>query len=90
MDLAGPYFTNSYKILKDAYVLYAYLLNLTFVTMKLLDCDHAFSRAYPDCNQFYTGVSGNVLSYNWPTVQLQSKMHNICIRKEAGNLTQEL
>ena len=56
--------------------------------MKLIDYDHAILRAYPDCNQYFTGVSGNVNSYNWPTVQLQSKSHNICIRKEAGNLNQ--
>ena len=86
--LAGPYFTNSFKMSKESFVLYAYRFNFTFLTMKLLDCDHAITRAYPDCNQYFTGVSGNVNSYNWPTVQLQSKSHNICIRKEAGNLNQ--
>jgi len=42
------------------------------------------ARAYPGCNQFFTGLSGTFHSYNWPTVQLQSKRHNICLRKELG------
>jgi len=42
------------------------------------------ARAYTDCNQYITGKSGTVQSYNWPTVQLSSKTHNICIRREAG------
>ena len=27
-------------------------------------------------------------SYNWPTIQLISKTHNICIRREAGKVPQ--
>merc|ERR1712165_205550 len=53
------------------------------VKVSQIECS-SLARAYPDCNQYFTGVSGNVNSYNWPTVQLQSKSHNICIRKEAG------
>merc|ERR1719350_2491899 len=42
------------------------------------------ARADPDCNQWITGHSGTVTSYNWPSIQLISKTHNICIRREAG------
>merc|ERR1711935_606862 len=42
------------------------------------------SRADPDCNQWITGTSGTIESYNWPTIQLQAKSHNTCIRREAG------
>ena len=42
------------------------------------------SRGDPDCNQYITGASGTVNSYNWPTVQLASKTANICIRRELG------
>ena len=44
------------------------------------------ARADPDCNQWITGLSGTVQSYNWPTIQLISKTHNICIRREAGKV----
>jgi hypothetical protein len=53
------------------------------IKVSQIECS-SLARAYPDCNQYITGVSGNVNSYNWPTVMLQSKSHNICIRKEAG------
>jgi len=42
------------------------------------------SRAYTDCNQFITGLSGTIQSYNFPNVLLQSKEFNTCIRREAG------
>merc|ERR1711971_563156 len=48
-----------------------------------IEC-YSLSRADPDCNQWITGESGTVQSYNWPTIQLISKTHNICIRREAG------
>ena len=44
------------------------------------------SRGDPDCNQYITGASGTVNSYNWPTVQLASKTANICIRRELGKI----
>ena len=48
--------------------------------------DHpSLARAYPDCNQYLTGQSGIAISYNWPSIQLSSKAHNICIRRELGN-----
>merc|ERR550539_1239045 len=42
------------------------------------------ARADPDCNQWITGISGTIQSYNWPTIQLQGKSHSTCIRREAG------
>merc|ERR1712083_205870 len=48
-----------------------------------IEC-YSLSRADPDCNQWITGVSGTVTSYNWPSIQLKSKAHNMCIRREAG------
>jgi len=48
-----------------------------------IECS-SLARADPDCNQWFTGLSGVVQSYNWPSIQLVSKTHNICIRREAG------
>merc|ERR1711971_448202 len=48
-----------------------------------IECS-SISRGDPDCNQYITGASGTVNSYNWPTVQLASKTANICIRRELG------
>merc|ERR1711997_863432 len=48
-----------------------------------IECS-SLARGPPDCNQYYTGVSGYVTSYNWPNIQLVSKTHNICIRRELG------
>ena len=50
-----------------------------------IECEN-LSRADPDCNQYITGLSGTVQSYNWPSIQLQSKTHNICIRRESGKI----
>jgi len=48
-----------------------------------IECS-SLARGNPDCNQYITGASGTVNSYNWPTIQLSSKTHNICIRRELG------
>jgi len=48
-----------------------------------IECTN-LGRGHPDCNQYFTGASGTVQSYNWPTIQLDSKTHNICIRRELG------
>merc|ERR1712008_359216 len=48
-----------------------------------IECS-SLARADPDCNQWFTGISGTVQSYYWPSIQLTSKTHNICIRREAG------
>ena len=50
-----------------------------------IECS-SISRGDPDCNQYITGASGTVNSYNWPTVQLASKTANICIRRELGKI----
>jgi len=48
-----------------------------------IECS-SLARGDPDCNQYITGASGTVNSYNWPTIQLASKTANICIRRELG------
>jgi len=42
------------------------------------------SRAYPDCDQFLTGISGQIVSFNWPNVQLKAKDYTYCVRREQG------
>ena len=38
-----------------------------------------------DCDQYFTGISGNVISYNWyGSVQLRNKDWVHCIRREKG------
>ena len=49
-----------------------------------IECS-SLARAYPDCDQFVTGASGTISSYNWPTVQLRAKDYQHCIRREQGN-----
>ena len=53
------------------------------IKVSQIEC-YSTSRAYPDCDQFFTGISGTVASYNWPNVQLQNTDMNICIRREEG------
>jgi len=48
-----------------------------------IEC-HSLARANPDCNQWFTGISGVVQSYNWPNVMLQARHFNTCIRREKG------
>jgi len=48
-----------------------------------IECSN-LARANPDCNQWFTGLSGTFQSYNWPTVPLQSKTHSYCFRQELG------
>ena len=45
------------------------------------------SRANPDCDQWITGISGQVSSFNWPNVQLKAKDYTYCIRREVGMYT---
>ena len=45
----------------------------------------SYARAYPDCDQYVTGVQGTIMSYNHPgSLQLQAKDYQHCIRREAG------
>ena len=53
------------------------------VKVSQIECSST-SRPYPDCDQFMTGISGTVNSYNWSNVQLKAKDYNICIRREEG------
>jgi len=53
------------------------------IKVSQIEC-YSTSRAYPDCDQFMTGISGTVASYNWPNVQLRNTDWNICIRREEG------
>ena len=49
-----------------------------------IECS-SLARAYPDCDQFVTGASGTISSYNWANVQLRAKDYQHCIRREQGN-----
>ena len=42
------------------------------------------SRADADCFQWFTGVSGEVKSLNYPTVALDDVVYTVCVRREAG------
>ena len=53
------------------------------IKVSQIECSST-SRGYPDCDQFFTGISGQVASFNWPNVQLQSKDYTYCIRREQG------
>ena len=48
-----------------------------------IECS-SYSRAYPDCDQYVTGATGTISSYNWANVQLRAKDYQHCIRREEG------
>jgi len=48
-----------------------------------IECSN-YGRANPDCEQWFTGVSGTVQSFNFATVMLQAKRFGACIRREYG------
>ena len=54
------------------------------IKVSQIECSN-LARAYPDCDQFVTGASGTISSYNWPNVQLRAKDYQYCIRREQGN-----
>ena len=54
------------------------------IKVSQIECS-SYARAYLDCDQFITGVSGTISSYNWPNVQLRAKDYQHCIRREQGN-----
>ena len=41
-------------------------------------------RAPSDCYQYFTGISGEVKSFNYPTIMLPDKQWTVCIRREVG------
>jgi len=53
------------------------------IKISQIECS-SLARALPDCDQYVTGVTGVISSYNWGTIQLQNKDFTHCIRKEAG------
>ena len=54
------------------------------IKISQIECS-SLSRAYPDCDQYVTGVTGTIASYNWHgSVQLRAKDYQHCIRREAG------
>ena len=53
------------------------------IKISQIECSST-SRAYPDCDQYVTGATGTISSYNWANVQLQAKDYQHCIRREEG------
>eukprot|EP00095_Tigriopus_kingsejongensis_P000514 maker-scaffold1854_size26324-snap-gene-0.2 protein:Tk00514 transcript:maker-scaffold1854_size26324-snap-gene-0.2-mRNA-1 annotation:"PREDICTED: uncharacterized protein LOC100161421" len=59
-----------------------YQVKVTYYT-----CDDT-AKAPPGCTQYFTGVSGNIQSYNYPgSVLLRAQNYNNCIRQEEGYCT---
>lgn len=88
-DLCGT-LTGMHLYLETARSTTASTLTFTIATggtwkikVSQIECSST-SRGYPDCDQFFTGISGQVASFNWPNVQLQSKDYTYCIRREQG------
>lgn len=56
------------------------------IKVSQIECTNA-GRAPTDCLQYFTGSTGTIQSYNYPTNydMLQSQTYTICIRKELGN-----
>jgi len=89
MDLCGTA-TNQHIYVEQGRSTTATTLTFTIATggtwkMKVtqIEC-YNLARANPDCNQWFTGLSGTFFSYNWPTLPLQAKSHNFCFRQELG------
>ena len=55
------------------------------IKVSQIECSN-LSRAPTDCDQFFTGNSGQFSSYNFGNVQLQSTDNTACIRREEGNV----
>ena len=53
------------------------------VKVSQIECS-SIARAVPDCHQYFTGVAGEIQSYNWPTIQLKATDWTFCIRREEG------
>ena len=56
------------------------------VKVSHIECS-SYARGIPDCNQYLTGVSGTITSYNHPTQMLQSTVFTYCVRRELGTVT---
>merc|ERR1711981_1433880 len=53
------------------------------IKVSQIEC-YNLNRGIPDCDQYLTGISGQVKSYNWPYIQLRNKDWTYCIRREEG------
>ena len=53
------------------------------IKVSQIEC-HSISKAPNDCLQYYTGVSGSITSFNYPTILLEDMIYTICIRQEHG------
>ena len=53
------------------------------IKVSQIEC-YNLARGVPDCDQYLTGISGIVKSYNWPNIQLRNKDWTFCIRREEG------
>merc|ERR1712038_699610 len=89
LNLCGT-LTGAHIYLENARSTTATTLAFTIVTggtwkikVSQIECS-SYARAYLDCDQFITGVSGTISSYNWPNVQLRAKDYQYCIRREQG------
>lgn len=89
LNLCGT-LTDFHIYLENARSTTATTLAFTIVTggtwkikVSQIECS-SYARAYLDCDQFITGVSGTISSYNWPNVQLRAKDYQYCIRREQG------
>merc|ERR1712241_845325 len=89
LNLCGT-LTNSHIYVENARYTTTSTLTFTIVTggtwkikISQIECSST-SRAYPDCDQYVTGATGTISSYNWANVQLQAKDYQHCIRREEG------
>merc|ERR1711981_124397 len=53
------------------------------IKVSQIECSN-LARGVPDCDQYMTGISGAIWSYNWPYIQLRNKDFTFCIRREFG------
>merc|ERR1712223_1725410 len=89
LNLCGT-LTNFHIYIENARSTTASTLAFTIVTggtwkikVSQIECSN-LARAYPDCDQYVTGPTGTISSYNWPNVQLRAKDYQHCIRREQG------
>jgi len=53
------------------------------IKISQIEC-FSIAKADADCFQWFTGVSGEVKSLNYPTVALDDVVYTVCVRREAG------
>jgi len=53
------------------------------ILVRTIECDSA-AKAPGGCLQYFTGTSGNILSFNSANALLDDLLYNVCIRREAG------